>query len=179
MTYSQQSFSPGEVVTSAQVNQIEFNVRDHLHGTGNISSHISASYYGRGSDVTTLNHVSSLHLIKLMHFTRYENGLSVTNHQLSADNAGHYRIFGQISVIQQAKNFNLEIQAVLNSDVTATFTQRHQRCYDTLGFFSYDFEGLVYLDGVSDYVTFYLTNVPSNSVIQYHVGNCYLDALRF
>lgn len=38
MAYSFQTFSVGQVLTAAQVNQIEVNVRDHVHGVGGVVS---------------------------------------------------------------------------------------------------------------------------------------------
>jgi hypothetical protein len=40
MAYSFQTFSVGEVLTSSKMNQLEVNVRDHIHGT---SSGVSAT----------------------------------------------------------------------------------------------------------------------------------------
>lgn len=37
MTYSFQTFSVGQVLTAAQVNQIEVNIRDHAHGSGSVN----------------------------------------------------------------------------------------------------------------------------------------------
>lgn len=36
MSYSFQTFSVGQVLTAAQMNQVEVNIRDHIHGQGNV-----------------------------------------------------------------------------------------------------------------------------------------------
>lgn len=36
MAYSFQTFSVGQVLTASQMNQVEVNIRDHLHGTSSV-----------------------------------------------------------------------------------------------------------------------------------------------
>jgi len=38
MAYSFQTFSVGQVLTAAQMNQVEVNIRDHIHGVSGVSS---------------------------------------------------------------------------------------------------------------------------------------------
>lgn len=46
MTYSFQTFSVGEVLTSSKMNQIEVNVRDHTHGSGGVNATFVAPVLG-------------------------------------------------------------------------------------------------------------------------------------
>lgn len=42
MAYSFQTFTTGQVLTAAQMNQVEVNIRDHNHGDGTVSSSMTA-----------------------------------------------------------------------------------------------------------------------------------------
>ncbi len=45
MTYSLQAFSSEQVLNAAQLNQIEINIKDHVHGDDSVSDHYSDSFY--------------------------------------------------------------------------------------------------------------------------------------
>lgn len=50
MAYSFQTFSVGEVLTASKMNQVEVNVRDHVHGNSSVSNNISDNTEGTTFD---------------------------------------------------------------------------------------------------------------------------------
>lgn len=55
MAYSFQTFSVGQVLTAAQVNQLEVNIRDHVHGTAGVSVISAATFTNEGLHILDTN----------------------------------------------------------------------------------------------------------------------------
>jgi hypothetical protein len=56
MTYSAQTFSVGQVLTAAQMQQIDTNIKDHVHGASGVAYHDLTRYQNAlGADVALNN----------------------------------------------------------------------------------------------------------------------------
>ena len=94
MTYSQQSFSVGSILYSSELEQIEANIRDHVHGDGNVSHHVAASFYSDTEQVCGSYQV----VIEGLSNARYNNGYTInSSNQIFTSHEGYHKVIVKLA----------------------------------------------------------------------------------
>ena len=171
MTYSQQSFSVSEILNSSEMDQLEFNIRDHVHGNGNISHRIGASFYTDETKVIE----SGIVKLGVTLIPRYSNGVTLgSSGQIFVTHSGWYEVKTKLAIFRVQsiksvvdthvyKNESSEIKSILPVNAISE--------NDIMGI------GFVYLNP-DDYIDLRIFAGTNDISVVHNITNTFINMVR-